>query len=95
MAQKDLGFAGLKDRRAVTSQWFSLPRPRGQDPDWSVLAAEGIEVLEVHPHRRKLRRGALAGNRFRIRVREWPVGRGPTRRAHRGHPYPRRPQLVW
>ncbi|AUB83038.1 tRNA pseudouridine(13) synthase TruD [Candidatus Thiodictyon syntrophicum] len=68
---KDLGYAGLKDRRAVTSQWFSLPRPREREPDWSALAVEGIEVLAVHPHRRKLRRGALAGNRFRIRVRNW------------------------
>lgn len=66
---RDVGYAGLKDRRAVTTQWFSMPRPRGSDPDWSVLAAEAIEVLEVQPHRRKLRRGSLAGNRFRIRVR--------------------------
>ena len=75
IAQKDLGYAGLKDRRAVTSQWFSLPRPRDREPDWSVLAAEGIEVLAVHAHRRKLRRGSLAGNRFRILVREWAVDR--------------------
>ncbi len=73
VAERDLGYAGLKDRRAVTSQWFTLPRPRDGDPDWSPLAAERIEVLEVHPHRRKLRRGALAGNRFRIRVRDWSV----------------------
>lgn len=68
--QADLGYAGLKDRRAVTTQWFSMPRSRGGEPDWSLLAGEGIEVLEVHPHRRKLRRGSLAGNRFRIRIRD-------------------------
>jgi tRNA pseudouridine13 synthase len=65
-----VGFAGLKDRHAITSQWFSVPRPRDDQPDWSVLAADAIEVLEVHPHRRKLRRGALAGNRFRILIRD-------------------------
>ncbi len=65
-----VGYAGLKDRHAVTSQWFSVPRPRGDPPDWSALAAEGIEVLDAQPHRRKLRRGALAGNRFRIRLRD-------------------------
>lgn len=74
---RDLGYAGLKDRRAVTTQWYSMPRGRGTEPDWSALgsalAAEGIEVLAVHPHRRKLKRGSLAGNRFRIRVRDWPV----------------------
>ncbi|MFD2113070.1 tRNA pseudouridine(13) synthase TruD [Thiorhodococcus fuscus] len=65
-----VGYAGLKDRHAVTCQWFSLPRPRESLPDWSELAPLGIEVLEVHAHRRKLRRGALQGNRFRIRVRD-------------------------
>ncbi|RKT45091.1 tRNA pseudouridine(13) synthase TruD [Thiocapsa rosea] len=65
-----VGYAGLKDRHAVTLQWFSIPRPREGIPDWSDLAEEGIEVLEAHPHRRKLKRGALAGNRFEILVRE-------------------------
>ncbi|MCF1182711.1 tRNA pseudouridine(13) synthase TruD [Marichromatium gracile] len=70
VAVSAVGYAGLKDRHAVTWQWFSLPRPRAGEPDWSVLAADGIEVLEVHAHRRKLRRGALVGNRFRILVRD-------------------------
>jgi tRNA pseudouridine13 synthase len=65
-----VGYAGLKDRHAVTLQWFSIPRPRDGVPDWSTLIEEGIEVLESHPHRRKLKRGALAGNRFGILVRE-------------------------
>lgn len=65
-----VGYAGLKDRHAVTLQWFSIPRPREGIPDWSILVEEGIEVLESHPHRRKLKRGALAGNRFEILVRE-------------------------
>ena len=72
--QADIGYAGLKDRRAVATQWFSLPRPRDREPDWSVLAGEGISVLEVHAHRRKLRRGSLAGNRFRIRIRDLAAG---------------------
>ncbi|ADC61354.1 tRNA pseudouridine(13) synthase TruD [Allochromatium vinosum] len=67
-----VGYAGLKDRWAVTEQWFSLPRPRAgePEPDWGPLAEQGIEVLEVHPHRRKLKRGSLSGNRFRIRLRD-------------------------
>lgn len=67
----EVGFAGLKDRHAITWQWFSLPRPRDTEPDWPALAADGIEVLEVRRHRRKLRRGTLAGNRFRLLVRDW------------------------
>lgn len=67
---KAVGFAGLKDRRAVTTQWFSVhlgPRP---EPDWSPLGEYGIEVLESHAHKRKLRRGVLAGNAFDILLRE-------------------------
>ncbi|MGB5735054.1 MAG: tRNA pseudouridine(13) synthase TruD [Thiohalocapsa sp.] len=67
---KAVGFAGMKDRHAVTTQWFSVhlgPRP---EPRWNALAAEGIEVLESHRHRRKLRRGVLAGNRFELRLRD-------------------------
>ncbi len=66
-----MGYAGLKDRHAVTLQWFSVPRPRDTEPDWTVLEPLGIEVLAVHAHRRKLRRGALAGNRFRILIRDF------------------------
>jgi len=64
----EVGYAGLKDRRAVAVQWYSLPRPRGAI-DWQSLRAVDFEVLEAHPHTRKLPRGALAGNRFSIRVR--------------------------
>jgi len=63
----DVGFAGLKDRQAVATQWFSVPVSR-IDPGWKGLQGAGFTVLEAHPHSRKLRRGALAGNRFRIRI---------------------------
>ncbi len=63
----DVGFAGLKDRQAVATQWFSVPASQ-RNPDWPGLQGAGYTVLAAHPHSRKLRRGALAGNRFRIRV---------------------------
>lgn len=83
VSTSEVGFAGLKDRRALTSQWFSVPASRGPEPDWSRLAGEGIEVLEVQAHRRKLRRGVLWGNRFQIRVRDLMLegGEGPERQA--------------
>ena len=70
-AVRDIGFAGLKDRRAIAIQWFSAPvTPR------ALAAAAGFThpeftVLEVHRHRRKLPRGALAGNAFIIRIRDY------------------------
>ncbi|MCG6862735.1 MAG: tRNA pseudouridine(13) synthase TruD [Chromatiaceae bacterium] len=63
-----VGYAGLKDRYAVTTQWFSLHTGLQRDSDFSGLDLDGVEVLETSRHRRKLRRGALRGNRFRIRV---------------------------
>jgi tRNA pseudouridine13 synthase len=63
----EVGFAGLKDRRAVALQWFSVPRPRA-GIDWAQLRGEGFEVLEAHAHTRKLPRGALAGNHFAVRI---------------------------
>jgi tRNA pseudouridine13 synthase len=67
----DVGYAGLKDRHAVTTQWFTAPA-RGRRPeDWAGLQGEGYEVIAAHPHSRKLPRGALAGNRFRIVLRDF------------------------
>jgi tRNA pseudouridine13 synthase len=65
-----LGYAGLKDRRALTSQVFTVHLPGRPDPDWSAIEGPEVEILEVTRHHRKLRRGALWGNRFRLRVRE-------------------------
>jgi tRNA pseudouridine13 synthase len=69
----EVGYAGLKDRRAVAVQWFSVPRSA---TNWQGLRGEGFEVLEAHAHRRKLPRGALAGNHFTVRVRALHDGAG-------------------
>jgi len=65
-----VSFAGLKDRHAVTSQWFSAHLPGRPDPDPIDIAIEGTEVLECVRHSAKLRTGALVGNRFRLVVRD-------------------------
>lgn len=65
----DVGFAGMKDRRATTRQWFSVRRPTGAGTDWSAFECQGLHILRLARHARKLRRGALSGNRFRIAIR--------------------------
>jgi len=65
----DVGYAGLKDRHAVTTQWFTVPRGKSSPGEWIGHEGEGYVVLEAHAHTRKLPRGALAGNRFELRVR--------------------------
>ncbi len=65
----DVGYAGMKDRHAVTRQWFSLPASGRETLEWSGWDIEGVRVLEAVRHPRKLQRGALAGNRFRLVLR--------------------------
>ncbi|MEN8261295.1 MAG: tRNA pseudouridine(13) synthase TruD [Pseudomonadota bacterium] len=67
---RDVSYAGLKDRHAVTTQWFSVHLPGRPDPQWSGFADESFRVLKAKRHNRKLRRGALSGNTFRIVVRD-------------------------
>lgn len=64
---RDVGYAGLKDRHALTWQWFSVPRWNA--PDWTTLDVEGVAVRDVQRHRKKLRRGAHRANGFRIVLR--------------------------
>jgi tRNA pseudouridine13 synthase len=65
-----VSYAGLKDRHAVTEQWFSVHLPGRAEPDWSANPDPDFTVLNATRHSRKLRRGALSGNAFRITLRE-------------------------
>lgn len=69
VAQKVVSYAGMKDRNAVTEQWFSVQLPGREDPDWRAINNADFEVLEAKRHSRKLKTGALRGNRFRLRLR--------------------------
>lgn len=66
---RDASFAGMKDRHAVTEQWFCLRLPGKETPDMRAFKLEGVEVLESARHRRKLRTGALQGNAFTLVLR--------------------------
>jgi tRNA pseudouridine13 synthase len=64
-----VGFAGLKDRHAVTRQAFTVQLAGRADPDWSSLAIDGVRVLSATRHNRKLKLVAHRGNRFCIVLR--------------------------
>jgi tRNA pseudouridine13 synthase len=66
--ERDIGYAGLKDARAVTRQTVSIPLRRPEDV--AGLALPGVRILAARLHRNKLRLGHLAGNRFRIRIHQ-------------------------
>jgi len=70
IARRDVSYAGLKDRHAVTTQWFSVWLPGKVSPDWSAHLPGSIEVLEEIRHNRKVRIGTLKGNRFKIVIRD-------------------------
>jgi len=71
--QMAVGYAGLKDRHAVTTQHFTVQLPGREAPDWAGLEDDSLQVLDVARHHRKIRRGGLHGNRFVIRIRK-PTG---------------------
>ncbi len=64
-----IGYAGLKDRHAITRQYLSVQLGRRAEPDWQALDIEGVRVLAATRHARKLKRGAHRANRFLIRLR--------------------------
>ncbi|HEX6832717.1 MAG TPA: tRNA pseudouridine(13) synthase TruD [Rudaea sp.] len=70
VAPDAVSFAGMKDRHAVARQTFSIQLPARADPDASKWAHPEFRVLEAVRHSRKLRRGALKGNRFEITLRD-------------------------
>jgi len=65
-----VSYAGLKDRHAVTTQRFSVQLPKRVAPELAALESDEFKVLASHWHSRKLPRGALAGNRFTLLLRE-------------------------
>lgn len=69
---RDVSWAGLKDRHAVTEQWLSVHLPGKPDPDLTLFVAQhpGVEVLETTRHDKKLRPGDLMGNWFQLRLLE-------------------------
>jgi len=69
----DVGYAGMKDKHAVTTQWLSVPVPRARPPEaWELPPA--FALLEATRHNNKLRLGHLSQNRFRIRLVELEPG---------------------
>ena len=68
--EKDVGYAGLKDRHAIARQWFSIHLPKGETPDLTLLQHPEFKVLSQRRHLKKLRAGDLQGNRFRIVLRD-------------------------
>ena len=64
-----VAYSGLKDRHAVTRQWFSLHLPGKADPAIADLNGANWQVLKMARHPRKLKRGTHRSNHFTLRLR--------------------------
>lgn len=63
---KSIGYAGKKDRQAVTYQWMSVHLPGKALPDSTQVNLHGVEILKTVRHSKKLQKGQLEGNRFEL-----------------------------
>lgn len=70
ISEVGIGHAGLKDRHAVTRQRISVHLPKKVAPDLAALQSDDLRVLAHAWHAKKLPRGALAGNRFVLTLRQ-------------------------
>ncbi len=68
MNEKDVSWAGLKDRQAITRQYLCAPA-RYVEPKLATFVMEGVTVLRTARHRNKLKGGHLHGNKFTLMVR--------------------------
>lgn len=69
VSDKDVGYAGRKDRHAITTQWFSIYSPKNSSFNWDQFSVEGVEVLSLNRHQKKLKPGDHSSNHFVIRLR--------------------------
>ncbi|MCG8613095.1 MAG: tRNA pseudouridine(13) synthase TruD [Pseudomonadales bacterium] len=67
----DVGFSGMKDRHAVTRQWFSIYLKNSSDPAVENWDLPGAKILDVSRHSKKLRRGQHIANRFQLVIRQF------------------------
>ncbi|CAA0101389.1 tRNA pseudouridine synthase D [BD1-7 clade bacterium] len=67
VARRDIGYSGLKDKIAVTRQWFSVPWPiKKESPD--IPGTERWSLQAMARHDRKLKRGVHKTNAFKLRI---------------------------
>ena len=62
----EIGYAGLKDKRATTTQYISIPKKYSKEI--KLFRSKKIEILESYLHNEKLNIGDLEGNRFKINL---------------------------
>lgn len=65
---KEIGYAGLKDKHAMTKQYISLHKKYEQKMD--EFSHDNIKIVSKTYHNNKIRVGHLSGNKFYIRLKK-------------------------
>ncbi len=69
LRERDISYSGLKDKRAIARQWFSL-HLLNREVDWSQWSDPALRILRVARHSKKLKRGTHRSNFFEITLRD-------------------------
>lgn len=71
--RKAVSYAGMKDRQAVTSQWFSVHLPGQKGPDWGGFPLTQVNIEQATRHNKKLKTGAIKFNSFVITINQLTI----------------------
>jgi tRNA pseudouridine13 synthase len=63
-----IGYSGLKDKNATTTQYISIPVNKSRD--YEKLNSKNVQVIETYKHNQKLKIGDLVGNKFIITLKD-------------------------
>ena len=66
----EIGYSGMKDRRAETRQWFSIKLPAGRESELTACESDSLRIVEAHRNSRKLKIGSHRSNHFRVLLRD-------------------------
>lgn len=64
----EVGYAGLKDKGAISSQWFSFPAAGLDESSLCGIESDQLKILDVQRNDRKIKTGSHRGNHFKIRL---------------------------
>lgn len=66
----EIGYSGMKDRRAETRQWFSIKLPAGREAELAACESDSLRIVETHRNSRKLKIGSHRSNHFTVLLRD-------------------------
>jgi tRNA pseudouridine13 synthase len=66
----EIGYSGMKDRRAEARQWFSIKLPAGRESELTACESDSLRIVETHRNSRKLKIGSHRSNHFRVLLRD-------------------------